>query len=116
MLPLIAFYAYFKYRFEYDPKKKFLLMEYFADIRNWSVARLYTALLLSRRLIFVSLIIFLPDAPREVIYSTLLGNPKRFIILAIQAGYIVSLIILRPFENLTNNLIDIVNEFFLTAI
>jgi len=73
-LPIISFYLYLKYRKQFDPNKKFFFMEFFADIRNISIARLYMTLLLTRRIVFVSVIIFLDFSPREFQYSLIISK------------------------------------------
>ena len=70
-LPFIAFYYTWKKRSNYNPKVKFIFMEFFTDIKNSKYARIYTPLRLSRILFFVSMIVFAKSAPREVIYSSL---------------------------------------------
>ena len=71
-LPVLAFYVFWKYRNNYDPEKRFILMEFIADLRNAKVARIYMAVLLVRRIIFVVLVIFLIESPREFIYSMII--------------------------------------------
>jgi len=73
-LPIISFYCYLKYRKTFDPDHKFFFMEFFADIRNASIARLYMTLLLTRRIVFVSVIIFLDVAPREFQYPLIISK------------------------------------------
>lgn len=77
-LPALAFYVFWKKRNNYDPEKKFVLMEFLADLRNAKAARIYMVVLLIRRVIFVVLIIFFIDSPREFIYIVILG--KEFVI------------------------------------
>ena len=75
LLPVSAFYYYYKHRNGYDPKNKFFCMEYFTDMKNRKYARLYTPIVLARRFLFIAVIIFLNDTPRIFIYSFLISKP-----------------------------------------
>ena len=72
-LPIVAYYYYKKNKI-YDPKRKFLLMEFFVGLRNNRYARLYMTLLLTRRVCFISFIIFLNWLPREVTYPYVMSK------------------------------------------
>ena len=115
-LPALAFYVFWKQRNNYDPEKKFVLMEFLADLRNAKAARMYMTVLLIRRVIFIVLIIFFIEFPREFIYIVILG--KEFVInfLVSQFIYVTSLLIIRPFDNIINNIIEFINEAFLFVI
>ena len=116
-MPIIAFYCFFVNRHNFDPEKKFFFMEFFADLRNAKIARLYMTLLLTRRIVFVSFVIFLPNAPRELTYTVLLGKVYSIIVhLVSQIGYILALLLLRPFDSVVNNIIEMVNELFLLIV
>ena len=78
LLPIIALYLYFTHRNNFDPKKKFFFMEFFTDLRNKSISRLYMGLLLGRRVLLVCIIIFLTTAPRELVYSLITSKPLIF--------------------------------------
>jgi len=62
-------------------------------------------------------IIFLDSVPREAIYSFLICKFP-FIIsdIVLQLVYLCSIIYLHPFENVVHNVVEIVNEVFLTLI
>jgi len=62
-------------------------MEFFADIREKSQARLYMSVMLTRRTLFVLIIIFGIEAPRHLIYSLLLGRTFIIINLVFQIIY-----------------------------
>jgi len=53
ILPILAFFQFWKRRNHYDSKTKFYFMEFFADLRNSKYARMYMPMLLTRRVIFV---------------------------------------------------------------
>lgn len=112
-MPAIAFYSFFVNRHNFDPERKFFFMEFFADLRNAKIARLYMTLLLSRRILFVILIIFFPSAPRELTYTIILGILHNLPYLVSQFLYISALLVMRPFDTNMNNIIEIVNELFL---
>lgn len=78
-------------------------MEYYADIKNKRWTRLYTSLLLARRLLFVFIIILL---------GFIGGQNVLIILLVVQVFYLVALIILRPFDEVKNNIVEITNEAF----
>ncbi|CAI2364780.1 unnamed protein product [Moneuplotes crassus] len=105
---IAAFYLFYINREDYDPEKKTPTMEFFEGLKNTKWARFYTFLLLLRRMIFVLTVIFLlGNVDRNIIYSVLLIN---------QVSYCCIFIYLRPFEELQDNIIESVNEVFLTAI
>ncbi|CAI2369754.1 unnamed protein product [Moneuplotes crassus] len=104
LLPFLSFYAFWRYRHHFDPDKKFILMEFLSDLRNAKVARIYMTLMLVRRIIFVCVVIFLIEIPREFIYS---------ILIITQFAYMVILAIIRPFDNVINNILEFINEVFL---
>ena len=119
-LPIIAFYYFWINREEYDPNVKFLFMEFFADIRNSKFSRMYMPLVLTRRVLFVCSIIFLNSAPRELIYSILLSNFHIYSVFIINLGSqipcLAAIIWTKPFQTQINNIIESVNEIFLTFI
>ena len=78
-------------------------MEFFADIKEHRWARMYTALLLTRRLLFVVVIITLSFIGRQAVFITLL---------VIQIGYWVVMLVLRPFRSVQSNLVELTNETF----
>ena len=116
ILPLLAFKVFWRYRNSFNPDKKFMLMEFIADLRNAKAARAYMTVLLIRRIVFVILVIFLIESPREFIYIVIIGNLYQFNLLVSQLAYILTLIFIRPFENIVNNIIEMVNELFLCVI
>lgn len=41
ILPGLAFYVFYQYRESFNPDKKFILMEFLADLKNAKAARIY---------------------------------------------------------------------------
>ena len=80
-----------------------MLGEFFIGLKRTKAARLYTVFLLLRRLAFVSLLITLAS-----VYSfyTMLA------LIIIQLCYFVFLVIVRPFDEIKNNIIEIMNELY----
>ena len=78
-------------------------MEFYAGIKNSRKARIYSTLLLSRRLCFVVVIILFGFIGRTPIFS---------IMLTIQFLYWLSLILIKPFDVVKDNIIEIANETF----
>jgi hypothetical protein len=100
-LALKAYLMLSKHWKNYDKDRKFLLMEYYANIRQNKWARIYTSALLSRRLLFIIIILLFTFFHRNTIFGILLG---------IQMLYLIQLLIIRPFEELENNIVEITNE------
>jgi hypothetical protein len=78
-------------------------MEYYVDIRESKWARCYTSALLTRRLIFIVVILLFTFLNRDCIFG---------ILLAVQFFYLLQLLIIRPFKELENNIVETVNEVF----
>ena len=53
IMPVVALYLFYTNRNEYDPEKKHVLMEFFEGIKNKKIARLYTFVVLIRRVLLV---------------------------------------------------------------
>ncbi len=84
-LPTVALYLFYQNRKNFDPKKKFMLMEFFADVRNNKWARLYPSILLLRRLLFVVVIVFLPgEISRFIVYLVIIGIQLAYILLLVR--------------------------------
>jgi hypothetical protein len=72
IMPAVGLYLFYTTRRKFDPDEKFVLMEFFADLKNTKWARVYTACLLARRVIFVAIVIFMPGkVNRTIIYAIL---------------------------------------------
>ena len=79
------------------------LKELYSGIRNTKTSMLYSTFLLTRRLIFVVLLIY-----GETFSNIILIYPM----IALQIAYLVQLLIVRPFKEVKNNIIEITNEWF----
>ena len=77
--------------------------EIFSGVKMMKSSKLYVSILLMRRAIFVILIITLQSI-QSWILITMLG--------LLQIWYLIYIVILRPFEENRNNIIEIVNEIF----
>ena len=73
-LPILAFYYFWIKRHKYDPDSKFFFMEFFADIRFSKYARLYMSLMLTRRVVFVLIVIFLSNTNRYFVFPLLISK------------------------------------------
>lgn len=90
----------------FDPESKFLLMELFSGLKNSSIARVFTPIHLLRKIIFVSIILFTSAGDRIAAYAA---------VLTLQIFYCAFAALTRPFKNLYDNLIAIVNEVFIAV-
>ncbi|CAI2365377.1 unnamed protein product [Moneuplotes crassus] len=108
IIPTFALYLFYTHRNRYDPDKKTPTMEFFEGLKNNKWSRFYSFLLLFRRVLFVLIVIFMTDnVHRAYIYSILLVS---------QLAYFGTLIYLRPFEEMQDNIIELVNELFLVGV
>ena len=83
-------------------------MEMYADLKPQKWARAYTPLLLARRAAFCFLVVILRSGGRHFVFA---------MFLLIQIPYIIYFLLIRPFELLQVNLIELVNEaYFLVFI
>ena len=79
------------------------LGEFFDGLKHGIWARLYTFIFLTRRLIFIALLITLAQKCSLVII---------WVISFLQLTYFVVISLIRPFEQIKDNLIEIINEVF----
>lgn len=77
--------------------------EIYEGVKQHNKSRFYSLGLLSRRLIFVTLLIFNKNLSVVVIISIMVG---------VDIAYILFLVLTRPFEQKSNNLIEILNEVY----
>ena len=103
MLVVKAYYMVYKDWSNFDADSKFVFMEFYADIKDNKWARLYTPLLLTRRLLFIIIVLLCGSIGRDAVFSTLLF---------IQVLYFAVMIKLRPFEELESNIVELTNEAF----
>ena len=106
------FYIFIIYEFCVTRKRlsrstHFYSRELFAGLKGNNKARLYTTLLVSRRLVLCIILICLQDLN------------KAYCILSfflIQMSFLVVMIWIRPFDETTNNVVEIVNELLLAIL
>ena len=79
------------------------LEEFFRGLQFDGKHKFYTTVLLLRRLVFIVLLITLVSISSRVLIA---------IISLIQVGYVIYLFCIRPYKNLKENLIEILNEFY----
>ena len=103
---IYAWYLAFTFIKNYDPEKKFVLMEFFIDIKHNASARFHTPLMLLRRVVFVIVIIPLAVAGPNFIFPVLL---------VFELPYLFFVIKVRPFQEWNENFIEIMNECFYSA-
>ena len=105
MYLLFAFWRTF-YKYAIDVNSSSKLEEFFSGLKDTKKAKLYTTLFLVRRIAFISLLLVLSTSK----FFLSLG-----IISGIQAAYILFLIIVRPFSELKDNFIEILNELMFSV-
>ncbi|CAI2374156.1 unnamed protein product [Moneuplotes crassus] len=81
--------------------RQYYFVEFFQGVRNTWKARVYSALFLTKRLTLVALVTLLEVFPMLA---------KVIIFITIQLSCCITIVILRPFESVRNNIIEIVNE------
>jgi hypothetical protein len=79
------------------------LGEFSAGLKKDKSARLYSVMLITRRILFVTWLIVFNHFDKMLILS---------IMAVIQIGYLTTLLLIRPFEQKMTNVIEILNEFF----
>ena len=102
-LILVGFIEWWRFKNGFDDNHHIYFKEYFNGIRNNSVVRIYTALVLTRRLLIVTFLIT---------WSSLSSIYLMQIVAIIQFIYLLGIIVLRPFQEIRNNWIEIVNEVY----
>ena len=83
--------------------QKYYLKEFFLGTKNNKRSKFYTTMFLSKRIILVSLVILLERMPMIL---------KVIIFILIQLWSWVTIIYLRPFKDVKNNIIEILNEVY----
>jgi len=73
IIPTVALVLFYRHREMYDPNEKYIMMEFFAGLKNTKWARFYTFLMLFRRVVFVAIVIFASEnVNRSLIFFFLL--------------------------------------------
>jgi hypothetical protein len=98
----ISLYLWYKYRSKPIPEI-FLFVELFHGLKNSKFAKLNSSIFLLRRLILPLLIVF-SFMPRNALYPMLL---------IIQFAYFVQLVVVKPYEDLGNTIVEIITEAFI---
>jgi hypothetical protein len=86
-----------------DEKSHNKLGEFSTGLNNNKSARVYSVMLMTRRILFVTWLIFFNYFDKMIIIS---------IMAVIQISYLTTLLFIRPFEEKMDNVIEILNEFF----
>ena len=100
-----VYLALSSYKLEKEKHNK--LGELFTDLKNSKKSKLYVAILLLRRLAYVTLLITLVSTPSRVLVS---------VITFIQILYAVYIVYWRPYEEVKANIIEIVNEAYFSVL
>ena len=79
------------------------ISEFFADLKPKKIVRIYTPLLMAKRMLFVIIILILQSFGKNLTFS---------IMFIFQVPYTIYLLIIRPFEAGTDNFIEVMNETF----
>lgn len=90
-----------KHRSGFDSSKSKYLKEYFSNLKDTKLSRLYPLLLLLRRTLLVSYLIAYKDQDSDIQLGVFLG---------LQIIYSAFIILIRPFKFLKCNIIEIMNE------
>ena len=101
---LLVISTYLTFKAELEENKPSMIKELFRGLKFNPWVRLYTPIWITRRILFVSLLILVPS--NFIIYTM-------WTIFIIQLLYIIWLIILRPFASTSDNFWEISNELFL---
>ncbi|CAI2386729.1 unnamed protein product [Moneuplotes crassus] len=104
---VLSFYIFYSKRDFHDPDKYYKLNEFITGLKNTKYARIYPFVGLVRRTIFVTWL--LTFTWLECVYLTIS-------MMIVQIFFVISLVILRPFDSLENNLIEIINEIIYTCL
>jgi hypothetical protein len=86
-----------------DEKNHNKLGEFSTGLKEDKLARLYSVMLMTRRILFVAWLIVFKNFDKMIIIS---------IMAVIQTGYLTTLLFIRPFEEKMTSVIEIINEFF----
>ncbi|CAI2381390.1 unnamed protein product [Moneuplotes crassus] len=101
VLFLLSFYMYYKSFPQVDSKKYWPCVEYFNGIKPTKFSKLYSSLFMLVRLSLISLLIF---------GQSIGSHDKATYFYLVNIAYGAYLILVRPFENLQDNIIEIINQ------
>ena len=97
----LSFYIFNSTKNYFDTDRYYKLGEFITGIKNNKYARAYSFLALIRRTLLISWLILFNWLESYILSYGLLG---------VQVCYLICLVIIRPFDRVENNLIEIVNE------
>jgi hypothetical protein len=86
-----------------DEERHNKLGEFSTGLKKNKYARVYSVMLMTRRILFVTWLIVFNYFDKIIVIS---------IMAVIQTGYLTALLLIRPFVEKLNNVIEILNEFF----
>ncbi|CAI2381063.1 unnamed protein product [Moneuplotes crassus] len=101
VLFILSFYMYIKSFPQLDQDKYWCCVEYFNGVKPTKYSKLYSSLFMTTRLVLSSLLILGEAAP---------SSDKSTIFYLINIAYGLYLIIIRPFENPQDSIIEIINQ------
>ena len=105
MLLFVLYLTLSSYRLKKDEHN--MLEEFFRGLNINKKSKFYVVALLMRRFIFVLLLITLVSTPSKTLIGILWG---------IQVFYTGYIILIRPYEEIKGNIIEILNEFYFTSL
>ncbi|CAI2376836.1 unnamed protein product [Moneuplotes crassus] len=101
---ILCFHQWRKSKSELRFTKMFYFREFFSGVKPHFKYRVYSTLFLSKRIVLIGLVIFMEKLP-------MIAKAILFVLVqTVSLGIIVSL---RPFSDLKNNIIEIINEIHL---
>lgn len=106
-LYVMSIAMWYQYRKGFDPEKDKKFDEYFSGIKNKASARIYSTMLLTRRLVLVVFLVSFQDLNVEVQLGMMLG---------LQMIYLSVIAFIRPFKLFKDNLMEVINEIFFTTL
>ena len=108
MFWLVAYLSFSAYKLHENSHNK--LEEFFRGLKSGRKSKIYTTFLLSRRFIFIKLLLILTSISSKILI---------WILVFIQLFYLGYIALIRPYCNSKENLVEIINEtyiFFLLSV
>lgn len=103
----LALHQFRYYTSHYNPNKHTYWDEFFIGVKNQKYARAYYALFLTRKLVYVSWLMFFDFIP---VWITVI------VFAVMQICYFLLIALLRPFENGQDNFIEVINELYFAVL
>ncbi|CAI2380915.1 unnamed protein product [Moneuplotes crassus] len=101
VLFILSFYMYYKSFPEIDKKKYWPCIEYFNGIKPNNLSKMYSSMFMLVRLMLSSFLI---------LGAAISGSTKGTYFYLVNIGYCLYLAGIRPFENMQDNIIEIINQ------